>query len=126
MWVLSSAPANVTTCGGTSASFSVSATGTGLSYQWFKGGSAMAGQTGNSLTLNNVSSADAGGYSVTVSGVCGNSITSAATLNVNENVVVSSAPANVTACAGTSASFSVAASGTGLSYQWLKGGSALS
>ena len=36
-------------CPGTSASFSVSATGTGLSYQWYKGGNALAGQTGSSL-----------------------------------------------------------------------------
>src|SRR5256885_17232064 len=102
-------PRNVTACPGTSANFSVSGTGTGLSYQWFKGASALSGQTGNSLTLNNVSSADAGAYSVTMSGVCGSPVTSSATLTVNENVVVASGPANVTTCPGTSASFSVSA-----------------
>jgi len=49
--VVVSAPVSLTNCPGTSASFSVSATGTGLSYQWYKGGSPLAGQTGSSLVL---------------------------------------------------------------------------
>ena len=123
--VVASAPVSLTNCPGTSASFSVSATGTGLSYQWSKDGSALTGQTASSLTLANVSAADAGTYSVVVSGICGNAVTSSATLTVNENVVVASAPVSLTNCPGTSASFSVSATGTGLSYQWSKDGSAL-
>ncbi len=123
--VVSSAPVSLTNCPGTSASFSVTANGTGLSYQWYKGTTALAGQTGSSLVLANVSAADAGTYSVVVSGACGNAVTSSASLTVNENVVVASAPVSLTNCPGTSASFSVNAAGTGLSYQWYKGGSAL-
>jgi len=96
---------------GTSASFSVSATGTGLSYQWYKGGSALPGQTGSSLVLANVSAADPGMYSVVVSGACGNAVTNSASLAVNQNVVVVSAPVSLTNCPGTSASFSVSATG---------------
>jgi len=58
--VVSTAPVSLTNCPGTSASFSVTAIGTGLSYQWFKGGSALSGQTGSSLILSSVSAADAG------------------------------------------------------------------
>ncbi len=123
--VVASAPVSLTNCPGTSASFIVNATGTGLSYQWYKGDSALPGQTGSSLVLGNVSAADAGTYSVVVSGVCGEAVTNSATLTVNENVVVASAPVSLTNCPGTSASFSVTANGTGLSYQWYKGGSAL-
>ena len=123
--VVASAPVSVTNCPGTSASFSVSATGTGLSYQWYKGGNALAGQTTSSLVLANVSAADAGTYSVVVSGTCGNAVTNSASLTVNENVVVVSAPVSLTNCPGTSASFSVSATGTGLSYQWYKGGTRL-
>src|SRR5207249_3034689 len=122
---VSSAPVSVTNCPGTSASFSVTASGTGLSYQWFKGGSALADQTGSSLTRNNVSAADAGTYSVVVSGVCGNPITNSANLTVNQSVAVSSGPVSLIRCSGTSASFSVSATGTGLSYQWYKFGSVL-
>ena len=81
--VIATGPQNQTVCPGANPSFSVSATGTGLSYQWFKGASALPGQTGSSLSLNNVSANDASAYSVTVSGVCGNSVTSSATLAVN-------------------------------------------
>ena len=119
--VVVSAPVSVTNCPGSSASFSVSATGTGLSYQWYKGGNALAGQTGSSLSLNNVSAADAGTYSVTVSGVCGSPVSQSASLTVNQNVVVVSAPVSLTNCPGTSASFSVNATGTGLGYQWYNG-----
>src|SRR6185369_8969017 len=91
----------------------------------FKGASALAGQTGTSLSLNNVSASDAGTYSVTVSGTCGNSMTSSATLTVNDNIAVSTAPVSLTNCPGTTATFSVAATGTGLSYQWYKNNSVL-
>src|SRR6185369_16969748 len=80
---VSTAPANSTNCPGTTANFSVSASGTGLSYQWYKGVSALGGETGSTLTLNNVSFSDAGSYSVVVSGVCGTPITNSATLVVN-------------------------------------------
>ena len=123
--VLASAPVSVTNCPGTTASFAVSATGTGLNYQWYKGGNVLAGQTGSSLVLANVSTSDAGTYTVVVSGTCGNAVTNSASLTVNQNVVVSSAPVSVTNCPGGSASFSVSATGTGLSYQWYKGGNAL-
>ena len=54
-----------------------------------------------------MSAGDAGTYSVVVSGTCGNAVTNSATLTVNENVVVASAPVSLTNCPGTSASFSV-------------------
>ena len=54
--------------------------------------SGTGGQTGSSLVLANVSAADAGSYSVVVSGTCGNAVTNSASLTVNQNVVVASAP----------------------------------
>src|SRR5262249_36135883 len=118
---VASGPVSQTNCPGTSATFSVNATGTGLGYQWYKGGTALAGKTSNILLLPSVSAADAGIYSVVVSGTC-NSVTNSASLTVNQDVVIVSAPVSQTNCPGTSASFSVNATGTGLSYQWYKGG----
>ena len=103
----------------------MNATGTGLSYQWYNGSTALPGQTGSSLVLNNVSAADAGTYSVVVSGACGNAVTNSASLTVNQNVAVASAPVSLTNCPGDSASFNVSATGTGLSYQWYNGSTAL-
>ena len=53
-----------------------------------------------------MSADDAGTYSVVVSGMCGQAVTNSANLTVNQNVVVASAPVNVTNCPGTTASFS--------------------
>src|SRR5207245_1991067 len=92
----------------------------------YKFGSVLAGQTNSSLTLNNVSGSDTAIYRVIINGVCGNPVTNSAGLTVNQNVAVSSAPVSLTNCSGTSASFSVSATGTGLGYQWYKAGSALS
>ncbi len=123
--VVASAPVSLTNCSATTVNFSVNATGTGLSYQWFKNGAALVDQTSSSLTLNNVNASDAATYTITVSGTCGNPVTHSATLTVNENIVVASAPVSLTNCPGTTASFSVSATGTGLSYQWIKDGTAL-
>src|SRR5438445_863357 len=107
--VIATAPVSLTNCSGTTASFGVSATGTDLSYQWYKGSSPLLGQTSSSLMLTNVSSADAAVYSVVVSGTCGNAVTNSASLTVNQNVVIATAPMSLTNCPGTSASFSVSA-----------------
>src|SRR5207244_1312445 len=116
---------SLTNCPGSSATFNVSATGTGLSYQWYKDSAPLSGQTGSSLTLNNISASDADVYSVVVSGACGSPATNTASLTVNEDLVVSVFPSSGTNCANTSASFSISASGTGLTFQWFKDGVAL-
>jgi hypothetical protein len=113
---------NATNCPGTTANFSVNAVGTGLTYQWYKGATLLAGHTTNVLTLNNVSAADAGTYSVLVSGVCGAPKTNSATLFVNENtVVVFAASTNETVCPGMTVNFFEYATGTDITYQWYKG-----
>src|SRR5439155_6636739 len=105
--------------------FSVTASGTGLAYQWYKGTNTLTGETNSSLTLTNVSAPDADTYSIIVSGACGSAVTNSAGLTVNEDLVVSVTPSSLTNCPGTTANFNVSGSGTGLSYQWFKDGSAL-
>ena len=123
--IVSVPPANATNCPGTTANFSVNATGTGLTYQWFKGPTSLNGKTGSTLVLNNVNASDAGVYSVVVSGVCGLPVTNGATLFVNANTIVSVPPTNTTVCSGMTANFGVNATGTGLTYQWFKGTGAI-
>src|SRR5262249_13798502 len=118
-------PRSLTNCPGTSPTFSVSATGTGLSYQWYKGASALGGQTGSSLTLTNITGADAATYRVVVSGVCGGPLTNSATLTVDQDLVVSVYPTSATNCPNSSAGFAIVATGTGLTYQWYKNNSVL-
>ena len=77
---------NLVVCPGASATLGTVASGqTPYRFQWYKNGTPIAGQTNNSLTLANVSAADAGTYSVTWSGG-NNSATVSATLTVNTPV----------------------------------------
>jgi len=73
---------------------------------------------GTSYTLNNIGAGDAGNYDVVISGTCGNLTSSAATLTVNTPPAITTQPVNAVACEGTTATFNVTATGTGLTYQW--------
>ncbi len=115
-------PASVVGCAGTNATFTVTATGTALTYQWQKGGVNIGGATNASFTINNIAPADAGSYTVVISGTCGNITSNAATLTVNTAPAITGQPAGATQCTGTSVTFTVTATGTGLTYQWRKGG----
>jgi hypothetical protein len=123
--LVSSAPLSLTNCAGGTATFSISASGTGLSYQWYRAGALLANQTNSSLSFGNVSATNAGTYSVVVGDACSDLLTNSASLVVNLPMVVNFAPTNVTYCAGSHATFSIGATGTGLSYQWSHGGTVL-
>ncbi|MCG3160160.1 MAG: hypothetical protein JMDDDDMK_01196 [Acidobacteria bacterium] len=76
-------PASLVKNAGESATFSVTATGTSLTYQWRKGGVNIAGATASSFTIASVKTSDAGSYDVVVTGACGTLTSAAATLTVN-------------------------------------------
>jgi hypothetical protein len=82
--VITGQPANVSKMIGESATFSVTTTGTGLAYQWRKGGVAIAGAMSPSYTIPAVAAADAGSYDVVVTGDCGSVTSEAATLTVTQ------------------------------------------
>lgn len=123
-------PVTQTACIGQPASFSVVASGNGLTYQWRKGNVALAnsgtisGATSSTLTISAVSFADvATNYNVVVNSICGAAgISAQVALVVDSLVQITTAPlASQTICAGSSISFTVVATGTGLTYQWRKG-----
>jgi len=126
-------PSNQTNIVGTTASFSVSADGTGpLVYQWCRNGTNLvnggnvSGATTPTLTLTGVSQSDAANYSAIVSGF--GSVTSApASLSLLTNTfpTITSQPSSVTNVAGSTTTFIVAASGLGLTYQWMQNGAPL-
>ncbi len=119
---ISTQPASQSACAGSDVTFSVTAAGSGLTYQWRKGGVNITNATSSSYIINNVAAVDAGNYDVVITNQCSLSVTSsAATLTVG-NTTITSQPANQSVCAGANASFSVAATGSGLTYQWRKGG----
>jgi len=114
-------PRNQTNCPGSTATFSVTATGTALTYQWISGTNVLAGQTNDTLVLTNVSATSAGSYCVIVSGAASAPVTNCALLVVNQNVIVTTPPSNRIACPGATVVFNVGATGTGLTYQWYHG-----
>ncbi|MDP4207584.1 MAG: immunoglobulin domain-containing protein [Bacteroidota bacterium] len=116
-------PLSQSVCTGVSATFSVVAAGTApFTYQWKKNGTDIPTATSSTYTIPAVISSDAGSYTVVVTGACGNVTSSSATLMVNTPPSITSQPVSQTACPGGSATFNVAATGTGLTYKWQKGG----
>lgn len=80
-------PQSQTVTTGSNVTFSVTASGTPApTYQWSKGGVAIAGATGTSLSLTNVQAGDAGSYTVTVTNSAGSVTSTTATLTVNTPV----------------------------------------
>jgi hypothetical protein len=127
--VISSQPANKTVCAGQAALFMVAANGSSLTYQWRKGttnlinGGSISGATTPTLIVNPASQADASTlYNVMVSGAATAKDSSVkVSLIVNSLPAISTEPSDVVTCLGTSAVFSIVATGSGLSYQWKKG-----
>jgi gliding motility-associated-like protein/uncharacterized repeat protein (TIGR01451 family) len=126
---ITSQPSNQTACIGNSVTFTVAASGTGLTYQWRKGlvnllnGGNISGATTASLIINPVALTDAAlNYNVVVGGTClPNATSTDASLIIGTSPTITSQPSNQTACVGSSVTFTVAVSGTGLTYQWRKG-----
>lgn len=115
-------PTNKVACPTDNIVFSVTASGTNLIYQWQKDGINMIGQTNSNLLLNNIGAADAAQYRCIITGTCGSLISNAATLTVGDDVSISAQPADEEVCEGSSTGFTLTASGTGLTYQWQRGG----
>ena len=111
----------------TSPVLSVSVTGTGLKYQWFKDGMPLRGQTNSTLTLKDITVDQAGSYSVEVTDADGNKFTSQSS-KVTVNAVmpeIISQPSNASAYTGGSATMRVMVKGSGHTYQWRKNGTAI-
>jgi hypothetical protein len=126
---ISTQPNDVTICGSSPVTFTVAASGTGITYQWKKGGvnvvdgGPISGATTAALSINPATAADAGTYTCVVSGTCTPFVTSdPANLAVGSVATITTQPANTSICSGSTATLTVAVSGTGISYQWRKAG----
>lgn len=125
---ISQHPAGLTRCIGASATFSVSASGLpAVSYQWKKDGNEISGATNPSLTISPVTIGDAGNYTVALGTPCGALTSNPAALTVNVAPQISEHPVTQSACAGSSTTLHVTATGTPApTYQWRKNGADIS
>jgi hypothetical protein len=116
-------PTNQTGNAGSSISFSVTATGSALTYQWQKGGVNIVGATSSTYTIPSLVAGNSGNYDVVVSGTLPpNDTSSIVSLTVNTSPAITVQPINKTTDLGVSVTFSVTATGEALTYQWQKGG----
>ena len=119
-------PAAETIASGGSVTFRVVATGSGpVGYQWFRNGVLVPGASGSSLTLSDVTTANAGAYTVSVASAAGIATSTPASLTVLPTgaPVITAHPGGQTAVIGDPVIFSVAATGVApLVYQWRKNG----
>jgi hypothetical protein len=114
-------PQSRTNTAGTTAAFTVSVDGAApLGYQWFKDQTnTLAGATNAALSLTNVQSIDAAGYSVLVTNAYGSATSSVATLTVLFPPVIVQQPQSRAAVVGGTAQFNVSVTGnTNRTYQW--------
>jgi gliding motility-associated-like protein len=119
-------PVDVTDCQGNSISFSLIATGSNLSYEWFKNPGVLqtdadpdiSGATTNSITIDNIEDADEGVYYCEVSGDCGDVTSGTPVLTVHASLTLNSNPTNKTVCPGGNTSYFVNVTGDVANYQW--------
>lgn len=130
--VITADPVSQTVAVGGTATFSVTATGSGLSYQWLKNGVVISGATLPSYTTGPVAPADSGDryrcvVSNLVNGVAGSVRSAEVVLSTSAPSpalpVITADPVRQTVTEGrTVATFIVAATGPGIKYQWQKNG----
>jgi hypothetical protein len=115
-------PANRTVCAGDSVTFTVTATGESLEYQWYKGGTAVSGARSSTYTMSQAQLTDAGDYRVKVTNPGGSDSSRWATLTVLARPGVRVEPANQTIVAGQTATLTaVVSEPMHLTYQWYLG-----
>ncbi len=125
---INSQPLGQTNCSGSPAAFSVSATGTALSYQWQKNGGSItnggtiSGATTPTLALSTIQPADSGAiFQCVVSGAatCPPMTSTGAMLIVNSSASITSQAASQIVCSNATAIFTNTASGTApVFYAW--------
>lgn len=118
-------PTSQTVCQGGSVTFNAAASGSPTpTYQWRKSGVDIGGATSASLTINPVIAGSAGTYDCVATNTCGGTATATTTgavLTVNSVPIIGTQPTAQTACVGSSASFTIAGSGSPApTLQWRK------
>lgn len=119
-------PANVTNYAGNPAILEVAASGMGLSYQWYRNGGQLTGETRQLLLFSSLQGLDQGTYYCAISNSADTTNSESVYVSVNSTPtrpVFTLNPANMTNSVGDTVNLSVSVSGTGpLTYQWKKDG----
>lgn len=108
---------------GRAASFTVTASGTSpLSYQWYKGTTAIPGATSDILNLTCDFADNGASFKVVVTNLYGSATSASAALTVMTDLILEGSPASVTRNVGSKAAFLAVPGGAlPVTYQWYKG-----
>ena len=119
--VIAVQPTSVIVCptGSINTTFSVTATGGSLTYQWKKNNVDIPGATSSTYTISNVIPSNTGSYAVLVSNAVGSVVSNTAYLNIS--IAVQPSPSAQDIATGASATITVSANNA-TSYQWKKAG----
>jgi hypothetical protein len=113
-------PASAIIPAGSNSVLSVVAAGSGLTYQWYLGGAAIADATAATYTAT-----EAGTYYVVVTSSAGSVTSANAVITVSSAPVITAQPSGATILTGTSQTLSVTADGLEMGYQWYRDGTAI-
>ncbi|MAT39550.1 MAG: hypothetical protein CL946_08085 [Ectothiorhodospiraceae bacterium] len=107
-------------CVGEGANFNLDAIGSGeLTYQWYRDGQPIDGQTTDNLQLENLDLGDNNTlYHCIITGDCGPVSSDTAMLRVFDDPILVNRPSNDTVCIGETARFTVEVDGPNLQYEW--------
>ena len=121
-------PVNATICEDNIAIFSLSATGTNISYKWkyneayISDNGRITGAGTNELKIAFATNADEGIYKCEIFSTCGAITSNQVILTVDDSTAISIHPINQTIVEGSTALFSISATGIINGYQWQKDG----
>ncbi|MGM9649992.1 MAG: hypothetical protein ACI3XY_08540 [Butyricicoccaceae bacterium] len=122
-----SQPSDYTGTVGDTATFTIEATGTGLTYQWqyqnvgtdFWQNSSQSGNKTATLSVPITEKRNGQKYRCVVTDASGNTVTSnEAVLRVDSGLAITTQPSDYTGAVGDTATFTIEATGEGLTYQW--------
>ncbi|MBU3678662.1 MAG: immunoglobulin domain-containing protein [Candidatus Kapabacteria bacterium] len=120
---ISKQPISATVCEGGKLMVAVTASSVAAKYQWKKDGVVIPGATAATYSVDTATSAMAGRYECVITGDCPPAVTSQpATITITAKPVITSQPVSQTLDLGKPLTLTVAATGPGLTYQWMKDG----
>ncbi len=109
-------------CEGSDQILSVTVTENPTNFAWYKDDEFIAGAYGPSISLNDLSIADAGVYYCELNNACGTIQTDDIAVNFVETVSITSQPVGQTVCESDDAIYTIEADGSYLEYQWFDNG----
>ena len=112
-------PEDVSVVKGNSATFTLEASGTGMTFQWRKDGTLISGATTSSYTITDSNSSDAGTYTCTITNTHGSTVSRTATLVVIAPPTFVQQPVDTNGTANQPVTLFSRATGSGtVNYSW--------